>query len=75
MQIESADPCVYDIVLFDLGGVLVRLGGVDAMRVLSGIDGEDEIWRRWLTSRWVRDFERGRCSPDAFAEGLSPSGS
>ncbi len=67
---RTAAPRSYEIVLFDLGGVLVRVGGVGAMQALSGIDGEDEIWRRWLTSPWVRDFERGRCTPDAFAAGI-----
>jgi putative hydrolase of the HAD superfamily len=60
----------YDIVFFDLGGVLVRLGGVPQMQELSGIDDEDEIWRRWLSCPWVRSFERGRCSPDDFAAGV-----
>lgn len=60
----------YDIVLFDLGGVLVRLGGVPQMQRLTGIESEDEIWRRWLSCPWVRSFERGRCSPDAFAAGV-----
>ncbi|MGH9078852.1 MAG: HAD family hydrolase [Acidimicrobiales bacterium] len=61
---------VYDIVLFDLGGVLVRLGGVSQMQALSGIGSEDEIWRRWLSCPWVRSFERGRCSPVEFAAGV-----
>jgi HAD superfamily hydrolase (TIGR01509 family) len=60
----------YDMVLFDLGGVLVRLGGVAQMQALTGVDSEDEIWRRWLSCPWVRSFERGRCSPDAFAAGV-----
>ena len=60
----------YDIVLFDLGGVLVRLVGVSQMQALSGIEHEDELWRRWLRCPWVRSFERGRCSPDDFAAGV-----
>ena len=52
-----------DIVLFDLGGVLVDLGGVASMKDLAGIDDEEEIWQRWLTCRWVRGFERGECTP------------
>jgi putative hydrolase of the HAD superfamily len=58
------------VVLFDLGGVLIDFGGVGPMGQLSGIDDEEEVWRRWLTCRWVRDFERGRCSPDEFAAGV-----
>jgi glucose-1-phosphatase len=60
----------YDMVLFDLGGVLVRLGGVPQMQALSGIESEDALWARWLSCPWVRDFERGRCSPDDFAAGI-----
>jgi putative hydrolase of the HAD superfamily len=59
-----------DIVLFDLGGVLFDFGGVAAMKKLAAIDDDDEIWSRWLTCRWVRAFERGDCSPDAFAQGV-----
>jgi FMN phosphatase YigB (HAD superfamily) len=59
-----------DIVLFDLGGVLIDFGGVAPMRELSGIDSDDELWRRWLTCRWVRSFERGDCSPEDFAAGV-----
>ena len=47
-----------DVVLFDLGGVLVDFGGVEAMKELSGITDDDELWHRWLTCRWVREFER-----------------
>lgn len=56
--------------LFDLGGVLIDPGGVEPMRILSGLANDEELWARWLTCRWVRDFERGHCSPEAFAEGL-----
>jgi HAD superfamily hydrolase (TIGR01509 family) len=59
-----------DIVLFDLGGVLVDLGGVGPMKELSAIDTDDEFWDRWLTCRWVRGFERGECTPDEFAAGI-----
>jgi putative hydrolase of the HAD superfamily len=58
------------VVLFDLGGVLIDFGGIGPMGRLSGIDDEEEVWRRWLTCRWVRDFERGRCTPEAFAAGV-----
>lgn len=59
-----------DFVLFDLGGVLVDPGGVGQMRQLSGISSDEELWARWLRCRWVRRFEAGRCSPDAFAGGV-----
>ncbi len=59
-----------DIVLFDLGGVLIDFGGVGPMKALSGIETDDELWRRWLTSRWVREFERGDCTAEEFAAGM-----
>lgn len=59
-----------DIVLFDLGGVLIELGGVESMRELSGIESDDELWRRWLGCPWVRSYERGECSADEFASGV-----
>ena len=61
------NPC-FDVILFDLGGVLVELTGVPV--IIEWMDGQltaDELWRRWLTSPGVRRFESGRCSPEAFA--------
>lgn len=60
----------FDIVLFDLGGVLIELRGVEPMRLLSGIESEDELWARWLTCPWVRAFERGDCDATEFATGI-----
>ncbi|MEP6622963.1 MAG: HAD family phosphatase [Acidimicrobiia bacterium] len=59
-----------DLVLFDLGGVLIELSGVGAMQKLAGIAGEDELWERWLSCPWVRAFERGECSAEEFATGM-----
>jgi HAD superfamily hydrolase (TIGR01509 family) len=59
-----------ELVLFDLGGVLVELGGVGAMGEMAGLADEDETWRRWLECRWVRAFERGGCTPEDFAAGM-----
>jgi putative hydrolase of the HAD superfamily len=59
-----------EAVVFDLGGVLAKVSGVATMRELSRLDSDEEMWRRWLTCRWVRDFERGQCSPDTFAAGV-----
>ncbi len=59
-----------ELVLFDLGGVLIEFGGVESMRELTGIERDDELWRRWLTCPWVRSFERGQCSAEDFAAGM-----
>lgn len=60
-----------DLVLFDLGGVLIDFGGVEAMAELAGITDTDEVWRRWLSCEWVRSFERGGCSAEEFAAGVA----
>lgn len=59
-----------EVVLFDLGGVLIEIAGVRAMLELTGIEREEDLWRRWLTCRWVRLFESGRCSESEFAAGI-----
>ena len=59
-----------DFVLFDLGGVVIELGGVGAMRALSGLASNTEVWERWLTSPWVQRFESGRCTASEFSEGV-----
>ena len=59
-----------ELVLFDLGGVLIDFAGVAPMKELAGITDDDELWRRWLSCRWVRNFERGGCSADEFAAGM-----
>ena len=58
-----------EVILFDLGGVLIELGGVDTMMASSGLD-EAELWRRWLTSNAVRDFESGRSTPAEFSRAV-----
>lgn len=59
-----------DLVLFDLGGVLIDVPGVQAMLELTGMASEDDLWRRWLTCPWVRRFESGCCSEAEFADGV-----
>ena len=59
-----------ELVLFDLGGVLIDPGGVAPMRELSGIDSDEDLWARWLSCRWVRRFEAGQCTAEAFAAGV-----
>ena len=62
----------YQVMLFDLGGVLVEVDGVAALqRLLEQPLSQDEVWQRWLTaSPWVSLFESGRCTPEVFAAGL-----
>ncbi|MGH1504896.1 MAG: HAD family hydrolase [Acidimicrobiales bacterium] len=55
-----------DAVMFDMGGVLVELGPLTDLIGDAPLDA-DEFWQRWLTSRAVRDFERGRVDAATFA--------
>ena len=61
----------FDVILFDLGGVLIELAGVDRMLELCNHAlSADELWARWLTSEGVRQFETGRAGPDAFGAAM-----
>jgi putative hydrolase of the HAD superfamily len=58
-----------ELVLFDLGGVLVELHGVSTMLAWMGNTVQvDELWKLWLTSPVVREFETGRTAPNDFAD-------
>jgi len=60
-----------EVILFDLGGVLVELAGVQKMLDWSpGIGSADELWRRWLHSDAVRRFETGAIGRDEFAAAI-----
>ncbi len=55
------------VVLFDLGGVIVELGGIEHWKSLSGQSDDVDMWRRWLHCPVVKAYESGRCSSDEFA--------
>jgi FMN phosphatase YigB (HAD superfamily) len=60
-----------DVVLFDLGGVLVELSGVGTFSEWMGNGvSHEEVWRRWLRSPAVRAFESGRIEAQPFADQL-----
>jgi glucose-1-phosphatase len=64
-------PADIRVVLFDVGGVLVELGGVETMLGWLGPKvSADELWRRWLTSASVRQFETGKIDARTFAAGV-----
>ena len=58
------------VVVFDLGGVLADFGGLGPLRQMSGIESDEELWRRWLTSEPVRRFESGLGTDEEFAAAL-----
>jgi glucose-1-phosphatase len=58
-------------IVFDVGGVLVELSGIAAMlRWMRTPTDETDLWRAWLASPSVRDYERGRIDTRAFAAGV-----
>jgi putative hydrolase of the HAD superfamily len=60
----------FEVILFDLGGVLIELSGVAQMCAWTGIAESEELWRRWLTSPGVRSFETGRATAAEFAAAM-----
>jgi putative hydrolase of the HAD superfamily len=64
----SGAPSDIHVVLFDVGGVLVELSGVEVMLGWLGQSmTTEEMWRRWLRSEPVRQFETGRIEAAEFA--------
>lgn len=64
MDIDSIDTLI-----FDLGGVLIRLTGVNQM--IEWTDGRfsvDELWAMWFNSDAVRGFETGNMDSRTFAQ-------
>ncbi len=60
-----------DIVLFDLGGVLVELTGVPTMLEWTHNKyNEEELWEAWLNSPAVRSFETGGTTAEQFADDI-----
>lgn len=59
------------VVLFDLGNVLVDLGDTSKLNhMLSSHDNEKDAWLKWLASPSVKAFDTGQISLDDFAERL-----
>jgi HAD superfamily hydrolase (TIGR01509 family) len=58
-----------DVLLFDLGGVLVEFSGIEGLRVLLRTAADDEaIRKRLVACPLVQQFEIGALAPLAFAE-------
>ncbi len=65
----QAEP--YDVIMFDLGGVLIELTGVPVMiEWTQGRFTPDQLWEKWLTSPAVRAFESGCSTPDQFSRAM-----
>lgn len=60
-----------NVVMFDLGNVLVDLGSIEQMYSMLNTQGDiTEVWLKWLRSPAVAAFDSGRISFDEFAERL-----
>ena len=64
----SRDPI--EVVLFDVGGILVHMSGIEVWKQLTGELDEAEIWRRWLNCPVVKAYERGQSSLGDFARDM-----
>jgi putative hydrolase of the HAD superfamily len=61
----------FDVLLFDLGGVLIDFAGFEEMRrLLPQVSDRSEIRDRWIHSASVQRFERGDIMPEEFARRL-----
>lgn len=70
MTTAAAKPDIR-VLLFDVGGVLVELGGVEVILAwLGNTITAEELWRRWLQSAVVRGFETGQIDAPQFAAGV-----
>lgn len=63
---QSADERI-EVVLFDLGGVLMDFGGLARLAALAGRPDDEVLRAVWAGSPWVQAFERGACDADSFA--------
>jgi len=69
MASQLADECRnIDVLLFDLGGVLIHFAGFEELPgLLHGNPDAQSVRRRWIDSETVHVFERGDIGPQEFA--------
>ena len=61
----------FDVLLFDLGGVLIDFAGFEELgRLLPGGSDRGEVRKRWIGSPSVQRFERAEITPQEFARGV-----
>jgi len=59
-----------EVVLFDLGGVLMDFHGVQRLANLCGQENGPDLQARWASSPWLQAFERGHCDAETFGAGV-----
>ena len=66
-----ASTSAFDVLLFDLGGVLIDFAGFDELgHLLPGGVRREEVRERWISSPSVQQFERAEITSDDFARGV-----
>ncbi len=61
----------FEVLLFDLGGVLIDFAGFDELGpLMPGVTDRSEVRNRWIASKSVQRFERAEISPRQFARGV-----
>ena len=61
----------FDVLLFDLGGVLIDFAGFDELsHLLPGDVSRGEVRAKWISSPSVQRFERAEITPQQFAHGV-----
>ncbi len=61
----------HDLILFDLGGVLINPMGVPKMLAWTdGLISREDLWKKWVRSPSVIALESGKLSLENFADGI-----
>jgi len=61
----------FDVLLLDLGGVLIDFAGFEELsRLLTEAVDRAGVRERWITSPSVQRFERAEITPQQFAQGV-----
>jgi HAD superfamily hydrolase (TIGR01509 family) len=61
----------HDLILFDLGGVLINPMGVPKMLAwTNGLISQEDLWKKWVGSPAVMALESGKISLETFADGV-----
>ncbi|KPU45589.1 alpha-D-glucose-1-phosphate phosphatase YihX [Oxobacter pfennigii] len=59
----------YQLLLFDLGGVLAEVSHIPEFLSLIGwSEKAEEFWKKWVSSQYSKDFESGKMDTAVFAE-------
>ncbi len=67
--VTKTKPARYDIILFDMAGVLVQFDGVKHLTQFTQTAiSEEKLWERWLHSPAVHQFDSGLIPVEEFAE-------